>query len=54
MTVLLKMRATGENLCKICLNAIRTTFFFSFGFTPYKAEQPLKGMELQGKEAQKD
>ena len=24
------------------------------GFTPCKAEQPLPGMELQGKEAQKD
>ena len=23
------------------------------GFTPCKAEQPLRGMELQGKEAQK-
>ena len=24
------------------------------GFTPHKAEQPLQGMELQGKKAQKD
>ena len=29
------------------------TFFFKFGFTPCKAEQPLGGMALQEKEAQK-
>ena len=29
-------------------------FFLLFGFTPCKAEQPLRGMELQEKEAQKD
>ena len=28
-------------------------FFFKLGFTPYKAEKPLQGMELQEKEAQK-
>ena len=28
--------------------------FFELGFTPCKAEQPLQGMELQEKEAQKD
>ena len=28
--------------------------FFLLGFTPCKAEQPLRGMELQAKEAQKD
>ena len=28
--------------------------FFLLGFTPCKAEQPLRGMELQEKEAQKD
>ena len=28
-------------------------FFFSLGFTPCKAAQPLRGMELQEKEAQK-
>ena len=28
--------------------------FFKLGFTPCKAEQPLRGMELQEKEAQKD
>ena len=25
--------------------------FFKMGFTPFKAEQPLHGLELQGKEA---
>ena len=29
-------------------------FFIKLGFTPCKAEQPLRGMELQEKEAQKD
>ena len=29
-------------------------FFFWLGFTPHKAEQPLRGMKLQEKEAQKD
>ena len=31
-------------------------YFFEkkLGFTPCKDEQPLRGMELQGKEAQKD
>ena len=28
-------------------------FFFQLVFTPCNAEQPLPGMELQGKEAQK-
>ena len=28
--------------------------FFKLGFIPCKAEQPLQGMELQEKEAQKD
>ena len=30
------------------------TIFLKLGFTPCKAEQPLQGMELQEKEAQKD
>ena len=30
------------------------TIFFEFGFTPCKAQQPRKGMQLQEKEAQKD
>ena len=29
-------------------------FFFQLGFPPCKTEQPLKGMELQEKVAQKD
>ena len=29
-------------------------FFFKLGFTPYQAEQPLQGMELQEKETQRD
>ena len=33
---------------------VQTTIFFSLGFTPCKAEQQLRGMELQEKEAQKD
>ena len=31
-----------------------STFFFKLGFTPCKASQPLRGMGLQEKEAQKD
>ena len=31
-----------------------TFLFFKLGFTPCMAEQPLQGMELQKKEAQKD
>ena len=30
-----------------------THFFFKLGLTPCKAEQPLRGMELQEKKAQK-
>ena len=30
------------------------THFFKLGFTPCEAEQPLQGIELQKKEAQKD
>ena len=33
---------------------VTLTFFKKLGFTPCKAEQPLRGMELQEKEAQKD
>ena len=29
-------------------------YFFKLGFTPCKAEQPLMGMKLQEKKAQKD
>ena len=31
----------------------KTSFLKTLGFTPCKAEQPLQGMELQEKEAQK-
>ena len=33
---------------------IQNVIFFKLGFTPFKAIQPLQGMELQEKEAQKD
>ena len=33
---------------------IGIAIFFKLGFTTCKAEQPLRGMELQEKEAQKD
>ena len=36
----------------ICFDFVN--FFLKLGFTPCKAEQPLQGMELQEKEAQKD
>ena len=39
------------------LYSIQVTFhtaLFSLGFTPWKAEQPLQGMKLQEKEAQKN
>ena len=32
----------------------RLISFFELGFSPCKTEQPLQGMELQQKEAQKD
>ena len=32
----------------------QSPFFFKLGFTPCKAEQPLRGMQLQEKAAQKD
>ena len=33
---------------------VRGLFFFLLGFTPCKAEQPLRGMELQEKKHKKD
>ena len=39
---------------KICVEGYPGATFFKFWFTPCKAEQPLWGMELQEKEAQKD
>ena len=46
------------SLHKIGLKVVSTTFvllffFFQLGFTPSKTEQPLQGMKLQEKEAQK-
>ena len=38
-----KRKASSEN-----------DFFKKLGFTPCKTEEPLQGMELQEKEAQKD
>ena len=35
------------------LNGLHYASFFKLGFTPCKAEQPLRGMELQEKEAKK-
>ena len=35
-------------------SALMGVLFFQLGFTTCKAEQPLRGMELQEKEAQKD
>ena len=35
-------------------NCLETGPFFELGFTPCKTEQPLKDMELQEKETQKD
>ena len=32
---------------------IKIGFFFKLGFTPYKAEQPLRGMELQERRTKK-
>ena len=34
--------------------SITETFFFSLGFIPCKVEQPIRGMELPEKEAEKD
>ena len=38
----------------IMLIVMRTYIYILIGFTPCKAEQPLRGMKLQRKEAQKD
>ena len=37
-----------------CLWIYHFFLFFKLAFTPCKADQPLQGMELQEKEAQKD
>ena len=36
------------------LSTLLPVIFFSLGFTPSKAEQPLQGMQLQERETQKD
>ena len=46
----------GKNTIKqwnLTINTRNDTAFFLLGFTPCKAEEPLQGMELQEKEAQK-
>ena len=42
------------NLCCTAAVSDKDVFLKKLGFTPYKAEQLLQGMELQEKEAQKD
>ena len=45
------------HMCKMILSpgVLFILFFFSkFGFTTFKDEQPLQGMDLQEKETQKD
>ena len=39
---------------KVVFSPISSIVFFELGFTPCKAEQPLRGIKLQEKEAQKD
>ena len=44
----------GDFKFKIISSFSTIDIFFKLGFTPCQAEQPLKGMELQEKQAQKD
>ena len=39
---------------QVTARTLSQTIFLKLGFTPCKTEQPLRGMELQEKEAQKD
>ena len=48
------MRSVGPRMEPWGTPALTRYSFFLMGFTPCKAEQPLQGMELQEKEAQKD
>ena len=56
------VRGINKNLHLIILEGVLINgnganglhFFLKLGFTPCKAEQPLRGMVLQEKEAQKD
>ena len=52
----IKASSTTTDFLAIIVSAqkSRKDFFKNVGFTPCKAEQPLRGMELQEKEAQKD
>ena len=46
------MKKKNHDVKKEELN-LKLIFFFKLGFTPCKDEQPLRGMELQEKKAQK-
>ena len=50
-----KFAAKSENFLAVSsmFQPIFFFFFFFLGLTPCKAEQPLRGMELQEKKAQK-
>ena len=48
------LKFTETNLFLIKINYFDIYSFFKLRFTPCKTEQPLQGMELQEKEAQKD
>ena len=52
----IKASSTTTDFLAIIVSAqkSRKDFFKNVGFTPCKAKQPLRGMELQEKEAQKD
>ena len=43
-----------NTICGVSRGEALFCLFFKLGFTPCKAKQPLQGMELQEKEAQKD
>ena len=46
---------SSRHLALACKPVLCFFFFFClFGFTPFKVEQPLRGMELQEKKARKD
>ena len=53
-----KCKGKQQNFCKarkFCEAPYSNNVtFFKLGFTAYKAEQPLQGIELQEKESQKD
>ena len=44
----------SKNNILFLLRVTHNAFFFKLGFTPCKAEQPLRGMELQEKKHKKD